>query len=268
MILFAGDLHGHWDHLIPAIKREQTEGSKLDALVLLGDLTGGENQRSVEDCCREIEDSTAVAVWLIPGNHESDSEHEWRMFLPAQHRNLHGRTMDIAGVRVAGLGGVFRGEIWWPESNAISDVRRNFESYADYERHVHQLQGLPRRLAKLGKAEVIPDRIASLMDTSKNGRLRTAQTSIFPAVYEALAAQKADILVTHEAPGGGLHPLGFRAILQLAQSMNAQALFHGHHHDNREAHYRTFDGQVGFRAYGVGLCGITDETGWVVEAGR
>lgn len=269
MILFAGDIHGYSDHLISAIAREQAAGTKVDALVLLGDLTGGENDRPVEERCHEIEAATGVAVWLIHGNHESDSEHEWRMFSTAQHRNLHGRVVEIAGVRVAGLGGVFRGEIWWPENNALCDVRRNFEDYAAYEKHVHELQGLSRRLSKLDKirAEAIPDRIAGLMDTSKNGRLRKAQTSIFPAVYEVLATQKADILVTHEAPGCGLHPNGFETIVRLAQAMGVQALFHGHHHDSLDARYRTFDDQVGFRSYGVGLCGITDETGWIVEPG-
>ena len=29
-------------------------------------------------------------------------------------RNLHGRVVEIAGYRVAGLGGIFRGKIWNP----------------------------------------------------------------------------------------------------------------------------------------------------------
>ena len=47
---------------------------------------------------------------------------------------------------------------------------------------------------------------------------------------EALESQKADILITHEAPRP--HPQGFAVINQLARKMGVSKIFHGHHHDN------------------------------------
>ncbi|MBY0572775.1 MAG: metallophosphoesterase, partial [Undibacterium sp.] len=67
--------------------------------------------------------------------------------------------------------------------------------------------------------------------------------------YASLASQKADILVTHEAPS--CHPHGFPTIDQLARSMDVGWSFHGHHHDNYE--YQKSWESLGFNACGVGL---------------
>ena len=56
------------------------------------------------------------------------------------------------------------------------------------------------------------------------------RTSIFPSDVEVLESQKADILITHEAPRP--HPQGFAVINQLARKMGVSKIFHGHHHDN------------------------------------
>jgi hypothetical protein len=45
---------------------------------------------------------------------------------------------------------------------------------------------------------------------------------------ERLTGQRADILVTHEAPTS--HPAGFVVLEQLARRMGATLLVHGHHH--------------------------------------
>jgi len=47
--------------------------------------------------------------------------------------------------------------------------------------------------------------------------------------------------------------------------MGVKVLFHGHHHDALD--YRAWDERLGFRAYGVGFRGITDQTGRVVLPG-
>jgi hypothetical protein len=60
----------------------------------------------------------------------------------------------------------------------------------------------------------------------------THRATIFPEVYERLAKEEADILVTHEAPGvDGGHPHGFGAIRDLAEFLGAKRAFHGHHHE-------------------------------------
>ncbi len=67
-----------------------------------------------------------------------------------------------------------------------------------------------------------------------------------------LAAQQADILVTHEAPG--YHPFGFTALDSLARSMGVRMTVHGHQHDSIDssAHW---DAQE-FKSYGVGMRGL------------
>ena len=86
----------------------------------------------------------------------------------------------------------------------------------------------------------------------RGGLTRTHRSTIFPIDYASLASQKADILVTHEAPS--CHPHGFSAIDQLARLMNVGWSFHGHHHDNFD--YQKSWKPLGFNAYGVGLRGI------------
>ena len=53
-------------------------------------------------------------------------------------------------------------------------------------------------------------------------------TAIWPEDYDYLATQRADILVTHEAPRS--HPSGNAALDALARAMGASLIVHGHHH--------------------------------------
>jgi hypothetical protein len=57
-------------------------------------------------------------VWFIPGNHDTDSDadHDHLFGSELADRNLHARVVEIAGFRVAGLGGVFRESIQMPSS--------------------------------------------------------------------------------------------------------------------------------------------------------
>jgi hypothetical protein len=97
-----------------------------------------------------------------------------------------------------------------------------------------------------------------------SGKLLTHRSSIFFDDWMSLFAQRADILVTHEAPS--CHPNGFLAIDELAQALRVKASFHGHHHDrlNYEAHWEN----MGFQAHGVGFCGVTDQFGGLVRPGE
>ena len=55
-----------------------------------------------------------------------------------------------------------------------------------------------------------------------------ATAAIWPEDIEALAAQRADVLVTHEAPSS--HPAGNGTLDELARAMGARLIVHGHHH--------------------------------------
>jgi predicted phosphodiesterase len=226
MILFCGDPHGHFDHIIEAVQAHQPA-----AIILLGDLQA---QRPLEVELAPILEKTEI--WFIHGNHDTDSQadhdHLWGSALA--ERNLHGRVVEVAGLRIAGLGGVFRGKVWTPPAPAT------FENPKQY-------------LARCGKGNFW-----------RGGLPLTHRSTIFPVDFENLHKQRADILVTHEAPSA--HPHGFAAIDELASCLGVSTSFHGHHHDRLD--YSVERTRLGFNAFGVGLRGITDQDGRVIRAGE
>ena len=113
-IVFVGDIHQQW---------EQVERG-LDALdelpraaVLLGDM---QCERPLDDLAAPILDRGIDVHWIF-GNHDNDGGPEMWANLVEPERNprttqgaLHARVVEIAGVRIAGLGGTFRPRIWEP----------------------------------------------------------------------------------------------------------------------------------------------------------
>lgn len=225
MIFFCGDVHGQFEHVIAAVKQHRP-----DAIVLLGDLQA---PQPLETVLAEIIDLTEV--WFIHGNHDTDGTRDYCNLWDSgmADRNLHGRVVEIAGVRVAGLGGIFRGHIWMPPAPPV---------YASPE---HYLQ-------HCGKA-----------NQWRGGLPRKQRSSIFYVDYQALTHEDADILVTHEAPS--CHPWGFSALDRLGQALGIKKSFHGHQHDS--LNYREHDARLGFQAYGVALRAIMDENGNPVVIG-
>lgn len=73
--------------------------------------------------------------------------------------------------------------------------------------------------------------------------------------------EKADILVTHEAPS--CHPFGYSEIDELAQAMGAKMVVHVHHHDSLD--YRSEWPTLGFEAYGVAFRSIMAIDGSVIS---
>ena len=228
MIYMIGDNHSNFRFVIDIVRKDRP-----DAIIFLGDL---ECSRPLHEEIAEIRDLTEV--YWIPGNHDSDSAETYRNLFESQlaDRNLHGRVVEIGGIRVAGLGGVFRSKIWYPPADPV---------YACYEDFL-QREG-----------------INGALPVYRNSRLLKHQSSIFHADFLRLYGQTSDILVTHEAPS--CHPHGFRELDALAQSLHVKFAFHGHHHDS--LNYRAYDKRLGFQAFGVGFCGITDMFGGRILAG-
>lgn len=203
-ILFIGDIHQHWHHIEAGLGALPTKASSA---VLLGDI----------QCDRPLDDLAApllrrgIAVFWIHGNHDNDGGPEMWANLTAPDRNprtsegaLHGRVLTIGGLRIAGLGGTFRPRVWSPPRTPRLFGRDE----------------LPADMEALGPAYG-PTQRAALSHS-----LRSA--AIWPEDVEALAVQKADILVTHEAPSS--HPAGNAALDELARAMGARMIVHGHHH--------------------------------------
>jgi predicted phosphodiesterase len=238
--VFIGDIHRQW----PAITRGLDTTTTLpDAAILLGDI----------ECTLPLDQLAAplldrgIAVFWIFGNHDNDGGRDMWANLADPLRNprtapgaLNGRVVEIDGTRIAGLGGTFRPRIWEPPEPP----------------RVHRRADLPADLAKLGPHWREDHRDALVHSLGA--------TAIWPEDYDHLATQRADILVTHEAPSS--HPAGSAALDDLARAMGARLIVHGHHHVN----YRAV-APDGLRALGVASAwGLTADgtTLWRGEAPR
>jgi predicted phosphodiesterase len=223
-ILFFGDPHGL---SASVVKGTLKIGPK--AIVLLGDL---ELEQPLDDEYREVLDA-GVKVYWIHGNHDIEggpvtwSDLTNGTWNPRTARGaLHGRVLEIAGLRVAGLGGIFREGVWLPP--AAPRVGSFGALQREYQRSIPQNWMI---------------RAAGMRDT------------IFPNDVDRLAKLRADILVSHEAPSSHSH--GFAAIDELAATMGARMVVHGHHHDAYLAEHV----ESGLRVAGTGMAAAVDEEG-------
>jgi predicted phosphodiesterase len=216
-ILFCGDTHGQHGHIFDAVRRFNPL-----AVVLLGDM---EPETSLH---LELAGITQEKLWFIHGNHDTDSQKSWLNIWGSElaSRNLHGRVVELPnGVRLAGLGGVFRASVWDPRLST-EPCFRNRKEHA---------QATPRQ------------------DRWQDSVPLRHWSSIYPDEVNSLADLRADILVSHEAPG--YHHHGFAILDTLAQSMGVRVSVHGHHHDRLDSSERW--ASQGFKSFGVGLRGIT-----------
>lgn len=189
MILFCGDPHGDFEHIT-----ERVQQVKPAAVIMLGDL-----------CLAQPFELTFASIlglteiWFIHGNHDTDEVRYHDHLFAYPERNLHGRVVEIDGLKIAGLGGIFRSQVWYPPSPPRYTTRQDF-------------------IAHCGKGNLW-----------RGGLPRKHRSSIFPEDIQCFDCVQADILVTHEAPIA--HPYGFQVIDELALSLGATTIIHGHHHD-------------------------------------
>lgn len=219
-ILYCGDPHGAFDHIVDAAQR--TDAS---AVVLLGDL---EPERPLDEELQPILDR----VWWIPGNHDADSDDLWIRVWDSglADRNVHGRVVTLPdGTRLAGLGGIFREAVWHPSPGA---ARGGIPAFRSREEHA---------------ASTPPH------ERWRGGHARKHWGTIYADEVDRLSQLQADVLIKHEAPG--YHPHGFDLLDALAQSMGVRAVVHGHHHDRLDSSARW--ASQGFASIGIGLRGIS-----------
>lgn len=221
-----GDCHGSFSHVLEAVC--EMAPSRISTLVFLGDM---ECAQLLEQELSEIRCYVDDDVWFIPGNHDTDSNRSWNALAASRwsENNLHGKVKNVGGWEVAGLGGVFRSSIWAPPSEP------KFESYKAFRKDL-----ISRR----------PPREWGLTETTVE---RRHLSTIFPDVVAQLGKQRAQILVTHEAPS--CHPFGWSVIDELAKRMGVSYVFHGHHHETKIYPY------CGFQAVSVGFRSIVEIDG-------
>ena len=194
-LLIYGDPHGEFGPLLRACLEDPPT-----AIIILGDC---DLARPLREQIAPVFDKGIRVRW-IPGNHDADSV-EWhdRLFGDYPEGSLHGRTADLAGMRVGGIGGVFQDSDWAPEVGAAAP------------RHATR-QSLLRSLPPSGRWRGgIPLRLRAV---------------IFPEDITALDDECVDVLCTHEAPT--THPLGSAGIDQAASACRARMVVHGHHHQS------------------------------------
>lgn len=196
--LIVGDPHGNYAPLRDAL----ATGPEPDAVILLGDM---DLERPLEIELRDCDlDPLRTPVFWIPGNHDAEAEayHDNLFHSALADRNLHGKVVEIDGLRVAGLGGVFRGKVW----NGI-----------DAPRHASRSAFLRQVVKSQRWREGIPLR-----------HVATIWPEDVDALTAACANAPADILITHEAPS--FFPTGHAGIDRAARLSGARAVLHGHHH--------------------------------------
>lgn len=188
-LLFGGDPHRNVAPILRACL-DLPPGT----LILVGDC----------DCPAPLPQLFAPAIargwqirWII-GNHDTETEQAYDNLTTADG-DLGLSVALIAGLRVAGLPGVFKPRVWQPDDGPPA-----FRTRAAFQ-------------ASLRPAEIW-----------RGGLPLWHRDTIFPEDFDRLAALRADILVSHEAPSS--HPHGFAVIDALAQALGVRLVVHGHHH--------------------------------------
>lgn len=229
-IWFAGDVHGEFKYIKRALQTTNKEGRAAPRwLVFLGDQDLEE--RPFRDEVQEIQElCPGLRVAFIHGNHDSDTHEKWELLHDSGPAiALHGQVVELGGIRVAGLGGNFMGRIWAPPSQPTFASRSAAMKRGPYAWRENQ---------------------------RPNPKLNGA---IYPEDVDRLAAQRADVLVTHEAPS--CHPYGWAALDDLARVMGVKRTFHGHTHDDLSEQYRLQSDEIGFDAIAVNYCCIKNGLG-------
>jgi predicted phosphodiesterase len=238
-VLYCGDCHGQFRQVIQAAGH-----AKASAVVLLGDM---QPDRPLHVELAPLIERGTPLYW-IPGNHDADSDELYVRVWGSElkDRNIHGKvvTLPDGATRLAGMGGVWREAVWYPDPAAARGGKSAFYSREDH-----------------AKATPRQDRWAG-------GHHRKHWGTIYEDEYDRLSLMSADVLATHES--GSYHPNGFEAVDDLARALGVKVHVHGHQHDalwvgqDNSARWA----QQGFASIGVGLRGVTainiDESGNVV----
>lgn len=213
-VAFFGDPHGNFRPVREMLRKYHPAHS-----IFLGDF---DLERPLDI---ELADLTSVgsSVYFIHGNHDADRE-SWHDFVfesRLANSNLAGRVVELDGVRVAGLGGVFHADVWHPQNAG----------------------GLPKFSTR---SEYIS---AHSRSTWRGGLPLRHRSTIFPEDFNSLAALEADILITHEAPS--THRYGHTAIDDLAEVLGVKTIVHGHLHQDYRATLAN-----GIDVIGLGKAGV------------
>ena len=230
---FLGDVHGEFRHVGAALTMAAAESRLPSWLVFLGDIEIFD--RSFKDIMAPVRKAfPSVQLAFIHGNHDADDYDHWEALHDCGDAvALHSYVVNLDGIRVAGLGGNFQGRVWAPPStptflNKEAAMKRGPHGWRDGQRPSPRFHG-----------------------------------AIYPDDVTRLTRQRADILITHEAPS--CHHHGWETLDQLARDMRVVRTFHGHTHDDRSEDYALVRERLGFDARAVNFCNIKNGLGELIS---
>lgn len=182
--------------------------------------------RSADEILRPLAE-LGCQILHVRGNHDLDNDGQYGAVISSRilgPGHLHLRVMDVGGVRIAGLDGVFGGP-WNPdgEEKGIKNSRRADTRQEFIETTVgywHDDDPLRLKGPKLYRHAL----------ESEPGLQMGHRKYIFPEDIEYLRSLRADVLVSHEAPRSPALDDGFNILGQVAAEMGVKAVIHGHHH--------------------------------------
>ena len=215
-IVIAGDPHRNFPPILRACAAQEP-----GTLILVGDC-------DLPVPLRHALASLFTLGWQvrwIMGNKDAETDTAFdNLATDFPEGNIGGRVIEVDGLRIAGLGGVFKPRIWYPRidepGGTIEPPRFNTrqEFMDSLKSHEHWRGGLPL----------------------------WHRDSIFPEDFAHLAQHRFDVLVCHEAPS--CHRHGFAVIDRLAEVAAARLIVHGHHH---ESYWAKLAGGIDVRGLGV-----------------
>jgi predicted phosphodiesterase len=217
VIVVAGDPHGNFAPILRACA-----ALERGTLILLGDCELRVPLR------RQLAPLFAVgwAVHWILGNKDAETEAVFdNLAVDFPEGDIGGRVIEVAGLRIAGLGGVFKPRIWDPSADQAPSFATRAAFLASLDAREHWRGGLPL----------------------------WHRDSIFPEDFARLAQHRFDALISHEAPSSHRH--GFAAIDRLAEASGARLIVHGHHHEAYGAKL----------ANGINVRGLAVAETWALE---
>ena len=209
-LVFAGDPHRNFAPILRACA-----AAVPGTLILLGDC----------ECDLPLPQRLAAAIaagwvvyWIL-GNRDTDTVSVYDNLVAAfPQGDIGGRVVEAAGLRIAGLSGVFKPRVWHPLECEPPQFHTRGEFLHALRPTEHWRGGLPL----------------------------WHRDTIFPEDFDRLRKLRFDVLVTHEAPSSHRH--GFAAIDALAHDAGARLIVHGHHHQSYDA---TLPNGVAVRGLGL-----------------
>ena len=194
-VIVAGDPHGNFSPILRACSMHEP-----GTLILLGDC---ELRVPLRQMLAPLFDAGWDVRWIL-GNKDAETEAVFdKLAVDFPKGDIGTKVIEVAGLRIAGLGGVFKPRIWCPDDPPNFNTRHEF--LASLDPREHWRGGLPL----------------------------WHRDSIFPEDFAALAQSRFDVLVSHEAPSSHRH--GFAAIDRVAARAGARLIVHGHHHESYAA---------------------------------